>query len=182
MVILAGGDGSRMGGAKPLRMLAGRTLLDRAIHRARSWSDDIFISARSAAQVGAAGLPLLLDEPGLGGPLAGLAAARSTGSDAVLTVPCDMPFLPTDLLPRLMEAFAGRGAALAEARGQVHPVCGLWRTEALGEIADYAASGRRSLIGFAERVGYSIGRWEAAEMFDNINTRADLAMAEARLA
>ncbi|MBX9896764.1 MAG: NTP transferase domain-containing protein [Qipengyuania sp.] len=64
VVILAGGEARRMGGGKPLRMLAGRTLLDRAIERAMRWSDRVVIAARSREQVAGVALPVVIDPPG----------------------------------------------------------------------------------------------------------------------
>ena len=180
VLILAGGEGSRIGGDKPLRTLGGRTLLDRAIDRASRWSDCVAIAARDAAQVGDTRLRVLLDPPGLEGPLGGLASAQRLERPTVLTIPCDMPFLPDDLSERLAEALAGRGAALAASGGHVHPVCALWRSDALARLAVYAASGRRSLIGFAETVGYAAVEWPGDPFF-NVNSLEDLAEAEARL-
>ena len=65
VLILAGGEGRRIGGGKPLRMLGGRSLLDRAIERARGWSDRIAIAARDAEQVGDADIEVLIDPPGM---------------------------------------------------------------------------------------------------------------------
>lgn len=180
VLILAGGEGSRIGGGKPQRLLGGRTMLDRAIEQARRWSDHVTVAAREAAQLGAANVPLLLDPPGLEGPLGGLASAARLDAPAVLTIPCDMPFLPDDLADRLDTALPGHGAALAASGGHVHPVCGLWRTEALAGLDDYAASGRRSLIGFAEAIGYVAVEWPGDPFF-NINNPEDLTEAEARL-
>ena len=180
MLILAGGEGSRIGGGKPLRRLGGRTLLDRAIERAVGWSDCIAIAARDPSQAGATGLPVLVDPPGLEGPLGGLASALRLERPAVLTIPSDMPFLPSDLPERLVAALGEKGAALAASRGRVHPVCGLWRSDALARIGDYASTGRRSLIGFAEAVGYAEVEW-TGDPFFNVNSPEDLAEAEARL-
>ena len=44
IVILAGGAGRRIGGGKPLRMLGGVTLLDRALAIARAWSDEVLVA------------------------------------------------------------------------------------------------------------------------------------------
>lgn len=180
ILILAGGEGSRIGGDKPRRLLAGRTLLDRAIERAHGWSDDVAIAVRTTQQVEGRTLRLFSDPPGLEGPLAGLASALRLGKEAVLTIPCDMPFLPDDLPQRLGESLAGHGAALAASGGHVHPVCGLWRSEAIAQVRGYAASGRRSLIGFAERVGFIPVEWpsEPLDPFFNINSSGDLATAE----
>jgi molybdopterin-guanine dinucleotide biosynthesis protein A len=95
-------------------------------------------------------------------------------------MPCDMPFLPDDVPDRLARALPGHGAALAASSGRVHPVCGLWRGDALAQVRDYAASGRRSLIGFAEAVGYTAVEWpiDPFDPFLNLNSPEDFAAAE----
>lgn len=180
VVILAGGEGRRIGGGKPLLRLGGRSLIEHAIARARSWNVELAISVRSADQIDVPGIPLLVDPPGLEGPLGGLASALSFGRETVLTIPCDAPFLPDDLPGRLAAALTGHAAALAASNGHVHPVCGLWRTEARARLDTYAASGRRSLIGFAEAIGFATVEWLDAAFF-NVNSPEDLAAAEARL-
>ena len=67
VVILAGGVGRRMGGGKPLRRLGG-TLLERAIERARGWSEEVAVAARAAVQVGEPGVPVPIDRLALEGP------------------------------------------------------------------------------------------------------------------
>ncbi len=185
VVILAGGEGARMGGAKPLRMLGGERLVDRALRMARAWSDDVRLALREADQVRLAGAPVLLDDPAVEGPLAGLrsalSAARGAGRDTVLTIPCDAPFLPRNLESRLQAAIDVNGAALAASGPDLHPTCALWRTEALDLLPDYVASGRRSLIGFAEMAGYTLVDWDTRHFF-NLNRPEDLAEAERRLA
>lgn len=183
VLILAGGEGRRIGGDKPLRVLAGKTLLDRAIERARNWGEEVAVAARDAGQVGRPDIPVLIDPPGLEGPLGGLASALRLERETVLTIPCDSPFLPDDLPQRLAEALPGQGAALAASGGHVHPVCGLWRLDALAQVRLYASSGRRSLIGFAERVGFVPVEWptEPVDPFFNINGAEDLAAAERML-
>jgi molybdopterin-guanine dinucleotide biosynthesis protein A len=181
VLILAGGEGRRIGGFKPMRRLGGQTLLERAIERARAWSDEVMVAARSAEQVGEPGIPVLIDPPGLEGPLGGLASAMRINRECVLTIPCDSPFLPDDLPKRLAAVLPGHAASLAASHGRVYPVCGLWRTEALAQVRGYAASGRRSLIGFAEKIGYSTAEWPESVFF-NVNRGEDMVEAEARLA
>jgi molybdopterin-guanine dinucleotide biosynthesis protein A len=168
IVILAGGAGRRIGGGKPLRMLGGETLLARALTLARSWSDEVLIADGKT------------DVLGLEGPLGGVAAALGLDGD-VLTIPCDMPFLPADLPERLGRTSAP--AAVAESGGRLHPVCALWRAHAGESLAAYAASGRRSLHGFAEAVGYEAVAWrtDPFDPFFNVNDANDLARAEAML-
>jgi molybdenum cofactor guanylyltransferase len=185
VLILAGGDGSRMGGSKPLRMLNGETLIERAIQKAAAWSDDVRISLREPGQIGQVGLPVVGDAPDLQGPLAGLGAGLRAGLDAgretLLTLPCDMPFLPADYAARLRDARPPNGACLAGSEGHEHPVCGLWPVSAaLDALPAYTALGRHSLRGLAAAIGYSTVWWDGDPFF-NVNSAADLAEAERRL-
>lgn len=171
IVILAGGEGRRIGGGKPQRLLGGETLLDRALRRARSWSDEVLVAARKGGD--------LQDDPAIEGPLGGVAAALALGGD-VLTIACDMPFLPDDLPARLASEAV---ATVAASGGRLHPVCALWKAEAAAALPAYVATGRRSLTGFAEAFGYQAAEWptEPFDPFFNVNDEADLARAEALL-
>lgn len=186
-VILAGGEGRRMGGGKPLRALAGRTLLARAAERACAWSDCAAIAIRDAAQAAHTSLPLIVDEAGIAGPLGGLVAglrfASDRGRDALLTLPADMPFLPDDLGARLALEIGGHGAAIAASDGHAHPVCALWRCSVIDLLPAYLATGRRSLMGLAELAGHCLVEWPGGpgDPFFNINSPDDLAKAERRL-
>ena len=186
-VILAGGEGSRIGGGKPMLRLGGMTLLERAIDYALTQSDLIAVAVRDTWQVGGSIVTVLEDDPEIEGPLAGLVSAldfaHQQKADAVLTLPTDMPFLPPDLAERLGTDLAGNRSAVAVSGGHLHPVCGLWRAESLDFVPAYLASGRRSLRGLAETVGHAAVDWpaEPVDPFFNINTPADLASAEQRL-
>lgn len=186
IVVLAGGEGRRIGGGKPQRRLGGRTLLERALGTARGWSDEVVVALReSGADVGA---PVLLDDPAIAGPLGGLAAAlryaAERGVERVMTVPCDMPFLPDDLADRLERKIGGAMTALAASGGEIHPVCGLWRAGARATLDAYTANGRRALRGLAEAVGFVAVDWPigAVDPFFNVNDARDLARAERMLA
>jgi molybdopterin-guanine dinucleotide biosynthesis protein A len=188
VVILAGGEGTRIGGGKPLRFLGGQRLIDRALQQAKRWSSTLVIAIRADSQVEPIDAVLIDDDPDVEGPLGGLIAglrfARDAGCELLLTIPSDMPFLPTELLDKLRDALADHGSALASSGGHMHPVCGLWRTASLDRIPDYVASGRRSLRGFANAIGCVEVEWSAApaDPFFNINSAQDLAEAERRLA
>jgi molybdopterin-guanine dinucleotide biosynthesis protein A len=187
VAVLAGGEGSRIGGGKPLIRLGDRTLLERAYGRARSWSSSTIVSIRAPEQLGACQLPWIADAAAIDGPLAGLASALEwacrQGAEALLTIPCDMPFLPDDLPRRLAAEVGEFGAAVASSGGELHPVCALWRDTAAYEFANYCASGRRSLKGFAQHLGFVAVAWPATprDPFFNINGPDDLAIAETML-
>ncbi|HET7577526.1 MAG TPA: molybdenum cofactor guanylyltransferase [Sphingomicrobium sp.] len=184
VVILAGGEGSRIGGAKPLQLLAGERLIDRALRMARGWSDVVAIVVRHTDQAGGVDVPILVDEDGVEGPLAGLIAAigfaREIRRPFVLTIAADMPFLPRDLLQRLRIAIGESACAIARSGGHLHPVCGLWRVSALASVDPYLGTGKRSLKGFAEAIGFVAVEWPAkpSDAFFNINDTVDLDIAE----
>ncbi len=171
-----------MGGAKPLRRLGPTTLVGRALALARNYSRAVAVAVRDSAQVASAvDAPLLLDDPAIEGPLAGLASALHfavrQGADCVLTLPCDSPCLPPDLAIRLQGALSdGQRVAMGRSAGRLHPVCALWRVEALDALPAYLATGRRSLGGFAAAVGMTAVDWPCLEIdpFSNANTPGEL--------
>src|SRR4051812_30604246 len=138
-VLLAGGLARRMGGGdKPMRLIAGRTILDRVIARLNPQCDGLVLNANGdPGRFAAFGLPVIADTienfPGpLAGILAGLdwAAANRPEAAWVLSAAADCPFLPRDLVARLHRARSQQNAQLAVAAsdGQSHPVIGLWST------------------------------------------------------
>jgi molybdopterin-guanine dinucleotide biosynthesis protein A len=187
VVILAGGEGRRIGGNKPGRLLNGKRLIDRALDRALSWSELVAISVRDPATLGPDDVPILPDTPDIGGPLAGLASAlrfaAECGCDLVLVIPADMPFVPPDLPDRLIAAIGDLGCAIASSGGHLHPVCGLWRATAAEHLAGYLAGQGRSVKGFAAMIGFREVEWpcEPLDPFFNINTADELIEAERRL-
>ena len=184
-VVLAGGAGERMGGAKPQRLLNGLPLGEHALRLAAGFAERIALSVREPRQ--AVGLPparLLLDAGGVEGPLAGVAAALNHGAELgvrhVLTIPCDAPRLPPDLYCRLEAALASAPGVLAAFPSDAerdHPACSLWSTEARHVLDDYLARGGRSIYGLLREIGACRVSWdgEAAGAFVNLNTPADLA-------
>ncbi|HWQ85985.1 molybdenum cofactor guanylyltransferase [Brevundimonas sp.] len=188
IALLAGGAGRRIGGGKPHRLLGGTRLLDRALTTARAIAAPTILVVREPGQVDGFAGTVVLDAPGIAGPLAGLfsalAWAADSGADRVLTLPCDMPFLPADLYPRLESALTKEvGAVLAASGGRLHPVCALWRTTATPILAQRASEGRLSLHGLSEAVGRTVVDWpvDGGDPFININTAEDMAAAETTL-
>jgi molybdopterin-guanine dinucleotide biosynthesis protein A len=181
-VVLAGGEGRRMGGRKPMRRLGGSTLLGCALDLARGYGEAVAVAVRAAEQVSApVGAPLLLDDARLEGPIAGLASAlafgEARGADKVLTLPCDAPLLPPDLASRLSAALRRIGqVAVATSGGRLHPTCALWKISARRELADYLRGGGRSLKGFARVCGMVEVEWAIPDHdpFTNVNTPEDL--------
>ena len=184
-VVLAGGLGRRMGGVdKGLQDLNGRPLVAWVLERLKPQVGEIFVSAnRNLARYAAFGCPVLTDRvPDFAGPLAGLHAAMlRAGTPLLVTVPCDSPFLPTDLVERLHAALEADGAELAVARtgDQVHRAFCLAQRELLPNLDAFLASGGRKLgLWYASRRVAEVNFDDTPDSFSNINTPDDLARRE----
>ncbi|EAQ04449.1 molybdopterin-guanine dinucleotide biosynthesis protein A [Pseudooceanicola batsensis HTCC2597] len=188
-VILAGGLSRRMErGEKSLALLGGRPLVAHVIHRLAPQCEDLAINANGPpARFARFGLPVLPDPvPDRPGPLAGILAAMhwaaERGDDRVLTVSADAPFLPGDLVPKLLLALEETGPrpALAQSGGRVHPVCALWPVALRDRLADTLAAGTRKVRDWTDTVAATAADFPATDPdpFFNVNTPDDLARAE----
>jgi molybdopterin-guanine dinucleotide biosynthesis protein A len=144
-VLLAGGLARRMGGGdKPLRLIGGRTILDRVIERFAPQVAALVLNANGdPGRFAPFGLPVVPDSvPGFAGPLAGVlagldwAAANRPDCPLVASVATDAPFLPRDLVARLLAGREGADAdiACAASGGQPHPVIGVWPVRLRDEL------------------------------------------------
>ena len=104
-IVLAGGQGRRMGGVdKGLQPLRGKPMVEWVIERLAPQVDEIIINAnQNIESYESFGHRVVPDEiGGFAGPLAGLhAGLKAAAHPLVVTVPCDSPFLPPDLVSRL---------------------------------------------------------------------------------
>lgn len=191
-VLLAGGRAQRMGGGdKPLRMVDGRTILERAIARLAPQCSRLILNANGdPARFAGNGLPVVPDGvAGFPGPLAGIlaglewVATHMPEARWMLSAAGDCPFLPRDLVARLATAQAAEQAklALAASGGQIHPVIGLWPV-GLREDLRHAlvAEDIRKVTRFTARYKVAIVSWPTVPLdpFFNANTAVDLAEAE----
>ena len=183
-VILAGGQGRRMGGVdKGLVELGGRPLVAWVIERLAPQSGALVINAnQNVERYAAFGHPVVRDAlGGFAGPLAGLHAALQTATtDWVATAPCDSPFLPLDLVARLAAGAVARDASLAVARtfDQPHPVFALVRRDVHAHLTEFLQAGGRKIDAwYATLAVAEVSFDDEADAFRNINTAAELAAA-----
>ena len=179
-IILAGGQGRRMGGAdKALVLLQGRPLLAHVAERLAPQVNQMALSANGdAARFAGFGLPVLADGLGVGplaGVLSGLHWAKAQGAEALLTVAVDSPFFPDDLAARLKP-----GPAVASHQGRLHPTFALWPVGLVELLAGQLAQGQARLRDFAALAEARVQGFDDVpdDPFRNLNTLADLALAE----
>jgi molybdenum cofactor guanylyltransferase len=180
-LILAGGQGRRMGGVdKGLQVLRGKAMVEWVLARFAPQVDEVLINAnQNAERYASFGHRVVPDDiSGFAGPLAGLQAGLKVAAQAlVVTCPCDSPFLPPDLVHRLREALEREGAELAVAKTgeQPHPVFSLVRREVLPGLTRFLESGGRKIDAwYAGLKVVEVDFGDEAEAFSNINTPEEL--------
>ena len=186
-MILAGGQGRRMGGVnKGLKLLRGKPMIAWVIERFAPQVDELLLNANQDldryAQLGYRVIPDAME--GFAGPLAGLQSALSEARhELVATVPCDSPCLPLDLIARLRGALQDQGADLAVAKtgAQPHPVFCLCRKAVSSSLNDFLTGGGRKIDAWYARLKVAeVAFDDNPSAFSNINTEADLAALESQ--
>jgi molybdopterin-guanine dinucleotide biosynthesis protein A len=186
-VILAGGQGRRMGGVdKGLQPLRGRPMVAWVIERFAPQVDEVLVNAnQNLERYAAFGHRLIPDAiQGYAGPLAGLHRGLTEAQhELVATVPCDSPFLPPDLVARLNAALERERAEIAVARTgkQPHPVFCLCRKRVLPGLTEFLAAGGRKIDAWYAKLNVvEVPFDDQATAFSNINTEDELRAFEAR--
>jgi len=181
-VVLAGGAGRRIGGRKAFVELAGRPLIAHVVDRLSPQVSGLAINAEPDPGFEPFGLTILQDPmPGLG-PLAGILSAldwaAECGADRVVTVAVDTPFLPQDLVQRLMAA--ADGPSFAATPDGPHGTTGAWPVACRDELDAALNAGTRKVLDWTASIGAQAVVFEDSAAFLNINTADDLRQAGAR--
>ena len=183
-IVLAGGQGRRMGGVdKGWVELAGEPMIAHVLRRLAPQVGNVLINAnQNLDRYRALGYPVVADSVGgFAGPLAGLHAGLTEATqELAVTVPCDSPFLPPDLVDRLHAALVARDAQLAVARtfDQPHPVFALVRRDVLPSLAAFLEGGGRKIDAwYAALDVVEVPFDDEVDAFRNINTADELAAA-----
>jgi len=180
-LILAGGRGSRMGSVdKGLQLFNGKPMVAQVLERLAPQVNEVIINAnRSLDAYTAFGYRVIPDViDGFVGPLAGLQVGLLHATHPlVVTAPCDSPFLPLDLVARLLAALQNNQADLAVAKTfeQVHPVFCLVKRDLEPHLRSFLETGQRKIDKWYETLNVVEVSFDDVESaFMNINTREEL--------
>lgn len=185
-LVLAGGEGKRMGGDKPFREIAGKPLIELAVMRAERQCDQVMISSNDDAGAFAKfGVPVIGDLPEAGqGPLGGVLGglnALPDGIDWLVTYPVDCPVVPGRMAVELIEAALKKGAKAAYVNhaGRDHYLSSAWHRDAAPVIAKLLADGKRRVRGPLDALNaaelFYDERSDQPGLFANANTVDELA-------
>lgn len=187
-VIIAGGEGRRLGGVSKADLrIGGVRLLDRVIAAIGPVARPMLVSTGPAGRVIALEEGCIavadLDAP-CSGPLAGLVAAvdwlgRHGVDDGLLvSAAVDTPFLPPDFVARMCDAIGSSPAAFAAWGDDFYPPNAVWLIETLRALPPriIEGTGPVSLKALQLELGARRVDWRDSgdNPFANINTPADL--------
>ena len=183
-LVLAGGRGSRMGGVdKGLQIHRGMPLAMHAVLRLAPQVGALMINAnRNLAAYEAMGAPVWPDAlPDYPGPLAGfLAGLERCETPWLVTVPCDSPLFPQDLVIRLVAGLEADGAEIAMAATRedgelrAQPVFSLMHTDVLESLVRFTAGGERKIDKWTAGQRTVLVPFDDAGAFANANTLSEL--------
>ena len=185
-LILAGGQGRRMGGQdKGLVSLAGQPLVRHVQARLTGRVAQIMISAnRNVERYRSLGARVVSDnEPGYHGPLMGIySGLRAAETPWVLVVPCDTPLLPDELVTRMVEAIGEHQIAVAHDGERLHPVVLLLEQALLDDLERALAAGERRVRAWLDRHSWTPAYiTDGSLSFANLNTEEERRQLESRL-
>jgi len=187
-LILAGGQGSRLGAVRKADLLiGGKTLLARVTGRLEGSVSQLLVSTGNGQlPLGAVGIGVADPDLPVAGPLAGLVAAAHYLADhaqadtILISAAVDTPFLPLDFVPRLVaELMRGAPAAQACWQKNAYPTNAAWRLADLARLPQQFAGGGaprspRELLGSLGAASVDWAQSHARDPFANLNSLEDL--------
>lgn len=187
-LILAGGKSTRMGGAeKGLQVLRGSPMVTHVAQRITPQIAKLFLSANRCEDTYAQlGFHVLRDgRDGSLGPLAGIEAGLiQCQTPFLLCVPCDTPFIPTDLVAKLAQALCDTNSDLVYAitndgesdtvTERVHPIIALMKTTVTQSLQAFLDVGGRKVQAWHQELNTFGVHFSSCESFANINTLDDI--------
>lgn len=191
VLVLAGGQSSRLGTDKSFLLIDNQPLVARTVHKLAALSDDLVVVTNDLERYRSLALParLVPDEaPGMGslmGIYSGLKVARHPRA---LVVGCDMPFLDLSLLRYMLSLAGGYDVVIPRLGELLEPLHAVYSNACLPAMDRLLGQGRRQIITFFHevRVRYveraEVDRFDPGHLsFINVNTPQDWALTLALL-
>ncbi len=184
-LVLAGGEGTRMGGPKGEIVHGGVTLAQLAARALRPLCGGVVISVAFGARNPAPEFPAIEDPPPPGrGPLAGIQAAfATTGKADLLVLACDYPWITTDLLRTVAGAARPHDDVVlpVDAAGRDHPLAALWLRSAATAVREaldarqYKVQALLAMLQVHRLGGAVLAGYDTRALLRNVNWPEDLA-------
>lgn len=184
--VLAGGASRRMGRAKALLQVRGKSLLEHAAETLRGLEIPVRLVMAADQDFDTLGLPVLRDLAVGMGPMGGLLTAlRGSAATHKLVLACDLPLVGSKLFLTLRQCHHGFDiTAPIDATGRIHPLCAIYKSTCLGEVQRRVGSGQLKMEELLKSDQIRCRLVTAHEhglpdwRFTNVNTPEDLAKLE----
>ena len=190
-VILTGGQSSRMGGGiKSLKKFNDKLIFDRIFENLQNQVQKIIINSNDLEDLFANyNVEVIKDSIGdCLGPLAGIHAAlewlhiNEPHIHWLMTVPGDTPFIPNDLVKKLLDKAKNsrHKIVLAQSNEKTHPIIGVWHSSLYESLKNDLNSGVRKILDWASKhpLGYTEFTNSKYDPFFNINYEDDIIQAQ----
>ncbi len=179
--VLAGGKSSRMGKDKGMVLLKGKPMVSYILETLTESGIPVKIIANNPAYR-IFGFPIFADVIAVKGPMGGLLTAlENTEAELVLLVSCDMPFLNTAAVNRLLKMAAQDIIFVSTVEERVNPLFALYPVSLKQEIEKRIKEGRLKMTDFILENKHTLVPYLDRGMpyiFRNINDEEELKMTE----
>jgi molybdopterin-guanine dinucleotide biosynthesis protein A len=189
-IVVAGGQGSRMGRSKAMLDFGGEPMIARIVRQFRRRFDDVVIVAAPESvehlDLGTDAAKIICDETAFQGPVDALRRGLgAVGNEIAFACSCDLPLLNADVAVALLGLLDNFDAVIPEIAGRLQPLHAVYRTACAAALQAMAVRGEKRLVAIADavrtrRVAEPELRAIDPELlsFVNINTPEDYARAQ----
>lgn len=184
-VVLAGGNGRRIGGSKATVAVSGAPLISYPVQAVRQALGNVAVVAKPDTELPPLpGVPIWVEPSQPCHPLTGIVHALSVARDRpVLICACDLPLVTPELVQEIAAADAGQSpAVIARVSGELQPLLGCYRPAALPRLAEaleHPGISLRRAVGRLEPMAHDVSD---PRLLLNVNAPEDVLEAERLLA
>ncbi len=179
-VVLAGGQSRRFGQDKGLYPFRGKPLAERALEIISPHCSELLICSNTVNAYRQFGAPVIKDIHKNCGPLGGIHSAliHATGQK-VVCIPCDCPFIPTDMIGFLLQRSGNHHVVMPHHRTFIETLCAVWQKNSLLHLEKAINEKRYKILDAIITMNVLLVNPENepfyhSRMFHNINRKTDL--------
>jgi len=172
LLVLAGGEGRRMGRPKAWLEVGETTLLRWMVERLGPAFSEVVVSFAEPEQVERlVPFRLVFDRKRMAGPLAGIEAGLTVARHEVtFAIACDMPFVTRAVAEMAVAAARGCDAAMPRVGGRPEPVCAAYRRSSLPAVTAALDAGRLKASDLCEQLDVTWLEGLDPDLFRSLNT------------
>lgn len=180
--ILCGGQSKRMGQDKALVSIHGKPMIEYVIEVAQKVTNKLYLVGNKI-EYKDFGCPIISDLVTNKGPMGGIfTALKNANSPTILILSCDIPFISTKTLHKLIESIDGQNSAfLLKTNKGLQPLAGVYKKELIPELEEHLKQNELKLKSFINNVKAKTVFLENEEEVFNVNNTQELQLITEKL-